>query len=201
MFVNHYPPTQCAAYVQKTPLTQCCTCETWLADHVAINNLFRHAEPWKVLDNFAGNNDTSHSLDVINFFNDAVNDTFTPSANSDTDTFYHDANPTPITAAPTFPLSAHHPSRPYNDVGNIPLAPSSPSPSASNTPSGIQSDDTQAQGYHSDHYFVRYPDHFMNNPYAHQPDGGATGGSFEHHYYSPNTMHGATPEAGSDSYI
>ncbi|KAK0435431.1 uncharacterized protein EV420DRAFT_320575 [Desarmillaria tabescens] len=70
MVVNHYPPTQCAAYVQKTPLAQRCTCEAQLCDHVAINNLFRHADPSSVLDNFAGNNDTSYSVDAISFSND-----------------------------------------------------------------------------------------------------------------------------------
>ncbi|KAK0458415.1 uncharacterized protein EV420DRAFT_1764082 [Desarmillaria tabescens] len=196
MVVNHYPPTQCAAYVQKTPLAQRCTCEAQLCDHVAINNLFRHADPSSVLDNFAGNNDTSYSVDAISFSNDFVNSTFTPfvNSNANTDTFSRDANLTPINTAPIFSPG------PYNDAGNIPLAPYIPSPSTSHTPSGIQSDVAQVQAYSSDHYFVQYAGHFMDNPYAHQPDGGATGENFDHQYRSPNA-NGATPEARSGSYI
>ncbi|KAK0458412.1 uncharacterized protein EV420DRAFT_1542116 [Desarmillaria tabescens] len=196
MVVNHYPPTQCAAYVQKTPLTQCCTCEVWLSDHVAINNLFRYTEPSSVFDNFAGNNDASHSVDAISFSNNFVNSTFTPfgNSNANTDTFHQDANLTSTTAAPTFSPSPCRAFSPYNDVGNIPLAPYMPSPSTSHTPSGIQSD-VQVQGYSPDHYFVQYPGHSMVNPYAHQADVSAMGESFGYQYYSPNT------EAGSDPYI
>ncbi|KAK0458424.1 uncharacterized protein EV420DRAFT_355240 [Desarmillaria tabescens] len=82
MVVNHHPPAQCAAYVQKMPLAQRCTCEAQLCDHVAINNLFRHADPSSVLDNSPGNIDTFHSVDVISFSNDVVNSTFTPFVNS-----------------------------------------------------------------------------------------------------------------------
>ncbi|KAK0458408.1 uncharacterized protein EV420DRAFT_354613 [Desarmillaria tabescens] len=173
MVVNHYPPTQCAAYVQKTPLVQRCTCEAQLCDHVVIDNPYRVPEPWNVLDNFPGDIDTSHSVDAISFSNDVVNGTFTPFANSYTDTFYHDANLTPITAAPIFSPS------PYNDAGNIPLAPCMPSPSASHFPPGIQSDVAQVQAYSSDQYFVEYPGH---------SNGVATGEKFEYHYYSPNTV-------------
>ncbi|KAK0458430.1 uncharacterized protein EV420DRAFT_1747963, partial [Desarmillaria tabescens] len=135
MVVNHYPPTQCAAYVQKTPLTQCCTCETWLYDHVAINNPFRHAEPWNVLDNFAENNDASHGVDAINHPNDAINGPFTPFSpvHSDIDASYHDANLTPSTAAPIFSPIPRHAFGTYNDAGNVPLTPHMSSPSASNT--------------------------------------------------------------------
>ncbi|PBK96331.1 hypothetical protein ARMGADRAFT_1076510 [Armillaria gallica] len=45
MDVNHHPPTQCAAYVQKTPLAQRCTCEAQLCDHIAIDNPYRYPEP------------------------------------------------------------------------------------------------------------------------------------------------------------
>ncbi|KAK0458423.1 uncharacterized protein EV420DRAFT_355136 [Desarmillaria tabescens] len=201
MVVNHYPPTQCVAYVQKTALVQRCTCEAQLCDHVVIDNPYRIAEPWNVLDNFLGNNDASQSVDAISFSNDVVNGTFTPSANSDTDTFYHDANLTSITAAPTFSSSHRHAFSPYNDAGNIPLAPYMSSPSASNTPAGIQLGVAQVQAYSSDHYFVQYPGHSVNNPYPCQLDGDAAGENIEYHYYSPKTMHGATPDAGSDSSI
>ncbi|KAK0458420.1 uncharacterized protein EV420DRAFT_1747956 [Desarmillaria tabescens] len=174
MVVNHYPPTQCAAYVQKTPLAQRCTCEAQLCDHVVIDNPFRHVDPSSVLDNFPGNIDTFHSVDAISFSNDIVNSTFTPfvNSNANTDTFSRDANLAPITAAPIFSPS------PNNNAGNIPFAPYMPSPSASHTPSGIQSDVTQAEGYNPDHYFVQYPGYSMNSPYAYQPDGGATGENF-----------------------
>ncbi|KAK0445563.1 hypothetical protein EV421DRAFT_330417 [Armillaria borealis] len=39
--VRHCPSTHCAAYVQKTPQTQDCTCGAPLADHVAIVNSYR----------------------------------------------------------------------------------------------------------------------------------------------------------------
>ncbi|KAK0458419.1 uncharacterized protein EV420DRAFT_1747955 [Desarmillaria tabescens] len=145
MVVNHYPPTQCAAYVQKTPLAQRCTCEAQLCDHIVADNAYRIEEPWNVLDNFPGNNDASHSVDAISFSNDVVNNIAAQFVNSDTDSLSHDANLTPITAAPTFPLSPRHAFSPYNDDDDIPLAPHMPSgsPSASHTLSGIQSDVTR----------------------------------------------------------
>ncbi|KAK0435435.1 uncharacterized protein EV420DRAFT_1653185 [Desarmillaria tabescens] len=196
MVVNHYPPTQCAAYVQKTPLVQRCTCEAQLCDHAVADNPYRIAEPWNVLDNFPGNNEASHSVDAIGLSNDVVNSTLTPFVNSYTDPFSHDANLTPITAPPTFSPSPRHAFSPYN-AGNIPVVPYMTSPLASHTPSGIQSDVAQVQGYSPDHYFIQYPGHSMDNPYAHQPEGGATGESFEYQYYSPNAMYGATPDARS----
>ncbi|KAK0458416.1 uncharacterized protein EV420DRAFT_1764083 [Desarmillaria tabescens] len=190
MVVNHHPPAQCAAYVQKTPLAQRCTCEAQLCDHIVADNAYRIGEPWNVLDNSRGNNVAFHGVDVINFSNDIVNSTFTlfVNSNANTDTFSRDANLTPINTAPIFSPG------PYNDAGNIPLAPYIPSPSTSHTPSGIQSD-VQVQGYSPDHYFVQYPGHSMVNPYAHQADVSAMGESFGYQYYSPHT------EAGSDPYI
>ncbi|KAK0240604.1 hypothetical protein EDD85DRAFT_495433 [Armillaria nabsnona] len=48
--VCHNVATQCAAYVQKTPLTQRCTCSVHLADHRPILNLHRLQDPFYVLD-------------------------------------------------------------------------------------------------------------------------------------------------------
>ncbi|KAK0435430.1 uncharacterized protein EV420DRAFT_1770602 [Desarmillaria tabescens] len=197
MVVNHHPPAQCAAYVQKTPLAQRCTCEAQLCDHIVADNAYRIGEPWNVLDNSRGNNVAFHGVDVINFSNDIVNSTFTPfvNSNANTDTFSRDANLTPVTAAPIFSPSPRHAFSPTDNAGNIPPPPPTPSLLASSTPPGIQSDVTQAEGYNPDHYFVQYPGYSMDNPYAHQADGGATGESFGYQYHSPHT------EAGSDPYI
>ncbi|KAK0483171.1 hypothetical protein IW261DRAFT_1560958 [Armillaria novae-zelandiae] len=48
--VCHNVATQCAAYVQKTPLTQRCTCSVHLADHRPILNLHRLQDPFSILD-------------------------------------------------------------------------------------------------------------------------------------------------------
>ncbi|PBK77648.1 hypothetical protein ARMSODRAFT_997990 [Armillaria solidipes] len=48
--VCHNVATNCAAYVQKTPLTQRCTCSVHLADHRPILNLHRLQDPFYVLD-------------------------------------------------------------------------------------------------------------------------------------------------------
>ncbi|KAK0228105.1 hypothetical protein IW262DRAFT_1348913 [Armillaria fumosa] len=48
--VCHNIATQCAAYVQKTPLTQRCTCSAHIADHRPILNLHRLQDPFYVLD-------------------------------------------------------------------------------------------------------------------------------------------------------
>ncbi|SJL04546.1 uncharacterized protein ARMOST_07913 [Armillaria ostoyae] len=47
--VCHNVATHCAAYVQKTPLTQRCTCSVHLADHIPILNLHRLQDPFYVL--------------------------------------------------------------------------------------------------------------------------------------------------------
>ncbi|KAK0458406.1 uncharacterized protein EV420DRAFT_1642758 [Desarmillaria tabescens] len=166
MVVNHHPPTQCAAYVQKTPLTQCCTCEAWLCDHVAINNPYRPAEPWDVLNFFMDNIGLSSGVNATSFYNNAVNGPFTPnpmllpSAGSHTDALFHDMNLMPINAAPVLSPSPNHAFSPSRDAGSVPLTPTSiSSPSASSS---------------SDDYFVQFPHHFMNNSYALQSDGSAT---------------------------
>ncbi|KAK0228067.1 hypothetical protein IW262DRAFT_576417 [Armillaria fumosa] len=195
MVVHHYPPTQCVAYVQKTPLTQCCTCEIWLCDHLPTNNLYRSAEPWTVLDQyFPDNSGASYSIAAIEFSNGATNDPYTPSSMS----FSRDAGLMPITA----PVISPSPRAfiPSSEVGSISLAPTSFfSPSASSASSGIQSDVTQAQAYSPDNHFVQYPDHFMNNSYNRQPEGGATDENLYYHGHS-NVTYGPMPKASSDRY-
>ncbi|PBK80439.1 hypothetical protein ARMGADRAFT_1020911 [Armillaria gallica] len=186
MVVNHYPPTQCTAYVQKTPLAQRCTCEAQLCDHLPTNNLYRSAEPWNVLGYFPDNNRPSYNPAAIDFSNDGINDPYTPSSMS----FSGDANLMPITTAPVFSPSPRA-FIPSSEVGNISFAPTSIS-----SPSAIQSDIIQAQTYSPDDHFVQYPDHFMNDSYARQPEGGATEENLYHHDHS-NVIYAPTSEAWS----
>ncbi|KAK0197577.1 hypothetical protein F5146DRAFT_52539 [Armillaria mellea] len=48
--VCHIVATQCAAYIQETPLTQRCTCSVHVADHQPILNLHRLQDTYYVLD-------------------------------------------------------------------------------------------------------------------------------------------------------
>ncbi|PBK80440.1 hypothetical protein ARMGADRAFT_78141 [Armillaria gallica] len=194
MVVNHHPPTKCAAYVQKTPLTQCCTCEIWLCDHLPTNNLYRSAEPWNVLGYFPDNNRPSYNPAAIDFSNDGINGPYTPSSMS----FSGDANLMPITTAPVFSPSPRA-FIPSSEVGNISLAhtPIS-SPSARSASSGNQSDITQAQAYGPGDHSFRYPGpyHFMNDSYNRQSDGGATDENLYYHDHS-NVIYAPTSEAWS----
>ncbi|PBK64429.1 hypothetical protein ARMSODRAFT_961940 [Armillaria solidipes] len=196
MVVNRYPPTQCAAYVQKTPLAQRCTCEAQLCDHLPTNNLYRSAEPWIVLDQyFPDNNSASYSPVAISFSNGATNDPYTPSSMS----FSRDANLMPITTTPVFSPSPRT-FIPSSEAGNISLAPTPiSSPSASSASTGIQSDITQAQAYGPDDHFVQSLDHFMNESYDRQLDGCATDENLYHHDHS-NVIYGSTSEAWSGPY-
>ncbi|PBK64426.1 hypothetical protein ARMSODRAFT_1007050 [Armillaria solidipes] len=197
MVVHHYPPTQCAAYVQKTPLAQRCTCESQLCDHLPIDNLYRSAEPWSVLDYVPDNNGPSYSPAGISFSNDAINDPYTPSSMS----FSRDANLMPITTAPVFSPTLRT-SVPSSEVGNTSLAPASiSSPSARSTSSGIQWDITQTQGHSPDDHFVQSLDNFMNDSYDRQPDGGATDVDENLYYHDhSNVIYGPTSEAWSGPY-
>ncbi|KAK0210320.1 hypothetical protein DFS33DRAFT_1483429 [Desarmillaria ectypa] len=203
MVVSYYPPTQCAAYVQKTPLAQRCTCEAQLCDHIATDNMYCSAEPWTDLDFFMDSNSPSHNTAMISFSNDAINHPYTPSpmslssVNPDTVIFSHDTNLMPITRAPIFFPSPRSSFNPSNDVGSIPFASTSISSPSSSASSGIQSDITQIQAYSSYDYFVQYPDHSMNNTYALQPNGDATNESFEYQDYL-NATYGATPGSSTD---
>ncbi|KAK0434953.1 hypothetical protein EV421DRAFT_1740588 [Armillaria borealis] len=199
MVVNYYPANQCAAYVQKTPLAQRCTCEAQLCDHVATNNPYRMTEPWKVLDYFPDNNIPSSNVGAIGFSNGAVNDPYTPSSMSfssaDSDAVTqssHDANLMPTARAPVFSPSPRHAFSPSSGVENIRFASTSISSPSSSASSTIQSDITQIQAYSSNHYFV-HPDHFINT-YARQSDDDATDENLHYHGGS-NVMYGSTPEA------
>ncbi|KAK0210322.1 hypothetical protein DFS33DRAFT_1483432 [Desarmillaria ectypa] len=201
MVVNHYPATQCVTYVQKTPLTQRCTCEVWLYDHVATDNLYCSAEPWNVVSNFPDPNGPSSNVNAIHFSNNALDGPHTPGSMSfsatdyDTVAFSHDVNLRPITAVPILSPSPRHAFSPSRDARNIPLTPTPiSSPSASSASSGIQSDIAQTQAYGLNDYFVQYPDHLINSSYARQPDGDATNDGFYYHDDS-DVMYGATPEA------
>ncbi|KAK0240606.1 hypothetical protein EDD85DRAFT_495524 [Armillaria nabsnona] len=57
--VCHNVATHCAAFVQKTPLTQRCTCSVHLADHRPILNLHRLQDPFHVLDSIGVRSDGS----------------------------------------------------------------------------------------------------------------------------------------------
>ncbi|KAK0458386.1 uncharacterized protein EV420DRAFT_354027 [Desarmillaria tabescens] len=78
--VNHYPANQCAAYVQKTPLTQRCTCEAQFYEHVAIYNSYRFPEPWTVFDLFGQRNNSSSLSTTSSYYSNGANATipFTP---------------------------------------------------------------------------------------------------------------------------
>ncbi|SJL04604.1 uncharacterized protein ARMOST_07972 [Armillaria ostoyae] len=195
MVVSHYPVIQCVAYVQNMPLTQCCTCEVWLADHVTIKNWYRSAEPWNVLGDVSDTN-----VNMIGFSNDAISGPYMPSSvsfsssvNSNTAAVSHDV---PITEVSIFCPSPHYAFSPSREATNIPVSAPSASQSAS---CSIQSDTTETQVYGLDNYFVQHLDHFMNDSYACQSDSGATDAIFYHHDHS-NLMHGPTPEAKSDPY-
>ncbi|KAK0474977.1 hypothetical protein IW261DRAFT_1595865 [Armillaria novae-zelandiae] len=188
--VHHYPPTQCVAYVQKTPLTQRCTCEIWLCNHVPTNNSHHSAEPWAVLDQYLDNNGPPYSPAAIGISNGTTDDPYTPSSVS----FSRDTNLVPVTPAPMFSPSPRA-FIPSSEAGNISLA----LPSARSALSGIQSDITQAQAYSPGNHFVQYssPDHFMNDSYDRQPEGGATDANLYHRGHSNVTP---TPNAWSDPY-
>ncbi|PBK80434.1 hypothetical protein ARMGADRAFT_1092225 [Armillaria gallica] len=127
---------------------------------------------------------------------DAINDPYAPSSTS----FSRNANFVPITAAPVFSPSPRA-FVPSSEVGNISLAPTPiSSPSASSASSGIKSDITQAQAYGPGDHFVHYPgpDHFMNDSYNRQPDGGATDENLYYHDHS--NVYDPTSEAWSGPY-
>ncbi|KAK0474979.1 hypothetical protein IW261DRAFT_1498049 [Armillaria novae-zelandiae] len=197
MVVHHYPPTQCIAYVQKTPLTQRCTCEIWLCDHLPTNNSHHSAEPWAVLDQYLDNNGPPYSPATIGISNGTTDDPYTPSSMSFSPS--RDANFTPTTTPPIFSPSPRA-FISFSEVDSISLAPTSlSSPSASSASPGVQSDITQAQAYSPEDYVIQYPDPVMYTSYDRQPEGGATHGNFDYHGHS-NMTYGPTPEAWSGRY-
>ncbi|KAK0197587.1 hypothetical protein F5146DRAFT_1016015 [Armillaria mellea] len=180
MVVSHYPPTQCAAYVQKTPLTQRCTCEAQLCDHIAIDNLYRSTEPWNVLNYFPdssvpSSNVGSHSNDTMNKSSMPNSVPFSP----------NNAYRSLMPVAPTPIYSNYmgsHVFGPSFEATNIPSHPTIQFyPSAS-----IQESDTTQN---------QYRDHIDNNPSPRQPgSGNASTGNYDYEYYS-NGMYDATPGA------
>ncbi|KAK0445577.1 hypothetical protein EV421DRAFT_2018324 [Armillaria borealis] len=199
MVVSHYPPTRCAAYVQKTPLTQRCTCEAQLCDHIAIDNPYRVAEPWNVLDYFPDS--SVHSSNVSRCSDDTMNNSFTPNSvpfSSNT----ANGSLMPVPPAPIYSnYMGSHSFSPSCDARNIPFNPTIQSyPSASSALSGIQGPDiTQTQAYSPDNSFVQYRDHVDNNSYTRQSSDSAMTGGYEYQYYS-NAMYDATPEASPHPY-
>ncbi|PBK96278.1 hypothetical protein ARMGADRAFT_1009935, partial [Armillaria gallica] len=119
--VNHYPTNQCAAYAQKTRLTQRCTCEAQFCEHIATDNSYRLPEPWTVLDHFNPDiNGPSLGATTSSYSND-VNSPFspntTPSSNYSTAMYSGDATDIPFTPAyiPS-PFPNVDPSNPYGDT-------------------------------------------------------------------------------------
>ncbi|PBK96317.1 hypothetical protein ARMGADRAFT_1061042 [Armillaria gallica] len=180
--VHHYSVNQCAAYVQKTPLVQRCTCEAQLCDHIATDNPYRSAEPWIVLDYFQGNNNS-------NSYSHNANSPLGPNTTYFSSTDSANANADLMSNSPTLISSpgSHRPFSPSDDAGNvdIPVTPTPISFPINNVSSVIQLDIAQNQVHSSDGYFV--------NSYA-QPDGDATNGGYEYQDYL-NAMYGARREA------
>ncbi|KAK0228095.1 hypothetical protein IW262DRAFT_1490182 [Armillaria fumosa] len=133
--VNNYPANQCAAYAQKTRLTQFCTCGAQFFDHIGTYNPYYIPEPWTVLRYFnADDNVPSPSASTSNYSNDTG-----PFSSSTASSVYNTA------------ISS-------GDTRNMSLTPASTSsPSAFSTTSAIQSDATQILGYNSDSHFAHYP--------------------------------------------
>ncbi len=77
----------------QTPLTQRCTCEAQLCDHIAIDNLYRVAEPWNVLDYLPDSSVPSS--------NDTMNNSFMPNSMSFPSNTANE-NLMPVTPAPIY---------------------------------------------------------------------------------------------------
>ncbi|KAK0502777.1 hypothetical protein EDD18DRAFT_1457646 [Armillaria luteobubalina] len=70
--VNNHPTNQCAAYAQKTRLTQFCTCGAHVFQHVSTYNPYYIPEPWTVLHYFnLDDNAASSSAATSGYSNDA----------------------------------------------------------------------------------------------------------------------------------
>ncbi|KAK0197578.1 hypothetical protein F5146DRAFT_1015957 [Armillaria mellea] len=106
--VCHIVATQCAAYVQKTPLTQRCTCSVHLADHTPVLNSHRLQDPFHFLDSIgvrsSGSDETPYipstsGYGTVGLPDDATNITF-----SQTDT----SSPSTSQSTQTTRSSDHH---------------------------------------------------------------------------------------------
>ncbi len=157
----------------QTPLTQRCTCEAQLCDHIAIDNLYRVAEPWNVLDYSPDSNVPSSN--VSSRSNDIMHNSFTANSvpfSSNT----ANGSLMPVTPAPIY--SNYMGSRVFGpcDAGNTPFNPT------------IQSYPLASSALHVD-----------NDSYARQSGGSAITGGYEYQYYS-NAMYDTTPEASLHPY-
>ncbi|KAK0502767.1 hypothetical protein EDD18DRAFT_1099800 [Armillaria luteobubalina] len=173
MVVHHYLPTQCVTYVQKAPLTQRCTCEIWLCDHIPITNLYHSVEPSTVLDQYPPDDSSaSYSPAAISISNNTINGPYMPGF-----------------TVPVFYPRHQQAFSPSSDMESVPFALASIS-----SPSSSMSSAT----YSSHEYFVRHPDQFMNNS-AHQPHRDVVHEGIEYQGYS-NASYGVTPESGADTW-
>ncbi|KAK0483157.1 hypothetical protein IW261DRAFT_1461782 [Armillaria novae-zelandiae] len=171
--VNNYPGNRCAAYAEKTRLTQDCTCGAQFYDHIATYNLYRLREPWTViLEYFNPGIGSSSATTMIDYSNDA-NVAFSPAPRS----------------------SDYTPAISSDDASNISVTPahvySTPVASTSST---VQTDTAGTLRYSPDGYFPHYSNHPVNSPPT--PEGGATNGSFQYQDFQ-NSTYPAPPEGWS----
>ncbi|KAK0225251.1 hypothetical protein EDD85DRAFT_857106, partial [Armillaria nabsnona] len=177
MVVHNFPATQCAAYVQKTPLSQCCTCEVQLCDHIATTNSYKSVEPWNTLEDFTHNNGPSSDVNGIGFSNDGMDNLSTPSfmffsfyiAEETLDLFTLTYTSSPCISSCAFSSS--------RNVGTHFIPTPISSRSGSGTLFGIQPGITQTPTFSADDCFIHYPNNFINNTYVRQPGRSMSGSS------------------------
>ncbi|SJL04572.1 uncharacterized protein ARMOST_07939 [Armillaria ostoyae] len=182
--VNNYPANQCAAYVQRTPLMQFCTCEAQFCEHIGTYNSHRFSEPWKVLHYFNSDGHGPSPSVTASGYSDDANSPFASNSISFTSVDYN---------ATIFSGNAR----------NIPLT-TGPihSSSTSRTSYAIQPDTIPTLDYSSHgSYFTQYPNpsSFLNSPYTGPPEGGAKNGGFEYQDYG-DAMYAEPREAWSGLY-
>ncbi|KAK0483152.1 hypothetical protein IW261DRAFT_1461733 [Armillaria novae-zelandiae] len=172
--VNNYPGNRCAAYAQKTRLTQDCTCGAQFWEHTAAYNAYRLSEPLTVLDYFNPGSIISPSATTISYADDA-NSPFSPRTTS---------------ADYTAAISS-------DDASNISVTPAPVySTPVASTPSTVQADAAGTLHYSPDGYFAHYSNHFVDSPRT--PESGATNGSFQYQDFQ-NSTYPAPPEGWSGS--
>ncbi|KAK0225257.1 hypothetical protein EDD85DRAFT_940792 [Armillaria nabsnona] len=180
MVVHKFPATQCAAYVQKTPLSQCCTCEVQLCDHIATNNSYKSVEPWNTLEGFTDSNGPSSDVNEIGFPDDGMDSLSTPNSiffSSYTAEETLDLVTLAHTSSPYISSCAFSSSRNVRNTGIHFIPTPISSPSGSGTASGIHPGITQTPTFSSDDSFVRYLNNFINT-YV-RPPGLSMNGSSE----------------------
>ncbi|KAK0477760.1 hypothetical protein EDD18DRAFT_1365215 [Armillaria luteobubalina] len=176
--IDNYPANQCTVYAQETRLMQYCTCGAQFFEHVTTYNLYYISDPWTVLHYFnPDNNVPSPSAAMSGYSNDASSP-FSPDTTSfvySTAILSGDARNVSFTPAPTY----------------------SPSASSSISPT-IQPDATQNLHYSPGGYVAQPSNHFVDSPYAGQPEGCAMNQSFEYQDYE-NAIYAEPPEDWSGS--